>query len=404
MQTDVGQPTDQSAVARSVSRRTVLQFLGLGAGVVAVAGATGLTWRAVDGGVFATGTGPAYAAWDEADPTGQDPLSLVRAAILAANAHNTQPWLFTVSGDRIELFADLTRTIGAMDPLLREMHLSLGCALENLVLAGPPSGLTANVALLPDPADATHIATITLTPTTPSRSPLFDAITARHTNRGAYDTSRPVSSRQLDALGALLDVPGTEVVWFTTDEQKRAFGDLTVRATEAIIADPQQAADDYRWYRTDWQDIQELKDGITIDPSGQSTLIRALAKLLPVSQEQNNSGWLTGTRDTQLPTAAAFGALIVRDPHDPAQRLQTGRVWQRMHLAATVDGLGMQPLCQIPERIDRETSAGLPPEFGDAAAAMLPSGSHAIMTFRIGYPTATPPPSPRRPAADVVTT
>jgi nitroreductase len=404
MQTDVGPPSEGSAVARSVSRRTILQFLGLGAGVVAVAGATGLTWRAIDGGVFATGTGPAYAAWDEADHTGPDPMNLIRAAVLAANAHNTQPWLFTVSGDRIELFADLTRTIGAMDPLLREMHVSLGCAVENLVLAGPPSGLTANVVLLPDPADATHIATITLTPTTASRSPLFDAITSRHTNRGGYDTTRPVTGQQLDALGALVDVPGTEVVWFTTDEEKRAFSDLTVRATEAIIADPQQAADDYRWYRTDWQDIQDLKDGITIDPSGQSTLIRALAKLLPVSQEQNNSGWLTGTRDTQLPTAAAFGALVVRDPLDPAQRLQTGRVWQRMHLAATVDGLGMQPLCQIPERIDRETSAGLAPEFGDAAAGMLPSGTHAIMTFRVGYPTAAAPPSPRRPAADVVTT
>jgi hypothetical protein len=72
-----------------------------------------------------------------------------------------------------------------------------------------------------------------------------------------------------------------------------------------------------------------------------------------------------------------------------------------MHLAATANGLAMQPLCQIPERIDRETSAGLDPEFGDAAAGMLPAGSHAIMTFRIGYPTATPPPSPRRPYTDV---
>ncbi|WP_329316039.1 hypothetical protein [Streptomyces sp. NBC_01262] len=62
----------------------------------------------------------------------------------------------------------------------------------------------------------------------------------------------------------------------------------------------------------------------------------------------------------------------------------------------------MQPLCQIPERVDRETSAGLSPEITNAIAAMLPAGSHAIMTFRIGYPTATALPSPRRPAADVV--
>jgi len=167
MQTDVGQPTNQPAVPRSVSRRTVLQFLGLGAGVVAVA--TGLTRRAVDGGVSATGTGPAYAAWDQADPTGQDPLNLVRAAILAANAHNTQPWLFTVTGDRIKLFADMSRTIGAMDPLLREMHISLGRALENRVLAGPPSGLTATAGTAP--AGRTSSNSRTESPSTRPASP-----------------------------------------------------------------------------------------------------------------------------------------------------------------------------------------------------------------------------------------
>ena len=42
MQTDVGPPTDRPPAARPVTRRTALQFLGLGVGVVAVAGATGL--------------------------------------------------------------------------------------------------------------------------------------------------------------------------------------------------------------------------------------------------------------------------------------------------------------------------------------------------------------------------
>jgi hypothetical protein len=369
-----------------------------------VAGATGLTWQAIGGGVFASGTGNAYAAWDQAAAVGADPMNLVRAAVLAANAHNTQPWLFVVTGERIELFADMTRTIGAMDPLLRELHLSLGCALENLVVAGPASGLTASVALMPNPADITHVATITLTPTAASRSAQFDAIASRHTNRAAYDTSRAVSSGQLAALGALAGPKDVDVVWFVTPQDKQKFGDLTIRATQAIIADPQQSADDYRWYRTSWSDIQQHKDGITIDPSGQSELIRALAKLLPVSQEQNSSGWLSGTRDTQLPTAAAFGALTVADPRDPVQRLQAGRAWQRIQLAATIDKLVMQPLCQVPERIDREVSTGLPTDFGDAFAAMLPSKTHAVMTFRIGYATAAAPPSPRRPATDVVLT
>jgi len=284
------------------------------------------------------------------------------------------------------------------------LHLSIGCALENLATAGPPNGITASVTLMPNPGDVTHIATVTLTPVTASRSAVFDAITTRHTNRNAYDVNRPVTAQQRDTLSALLDTPDASLVWLTSDAQKHAFSDLTIRATEAIIADPQQTADDHRWYRSGWHDIQQHKDGITIDPSGQSAFIRAVSKMLPTTRKQDNDGWLSGTRDTQLPTAAAFGALVVRDPHDPVQRLRAGRMWQRMHLAATAVGLAMQPLCQIPERIDREIAAGLPTDFGTAFAAMLPANTYAVMTFRIGYPTAVAPPSPRRPAADVVLT
>src|SRR5450631_605296 len=166
-----------------IDRRGFLKIAGLGAGSLALAGAGGLTWRAVDGGVFATGTGPAYAAWDQARPSGGGAVGMVRAAVLAANAHNAQPWHFRVATDRIDLFADTSRRIGTMDPLGREMHISLGCALENLALAGPANGKAPTVTLLPDPADRTHIARVDLVPTPQASFPLFAAIPGRHTSR-----------------------------------------------------------------------------------------------------------------------------------------------------------------------------------------------------------------------------
>jgi hypothetical protein len=392
-------------VSTPMDRRRFLRIVGVGVGSLAVTGAGGLTWRAVDGGVFATGTGPAYAAWDEPGPSVRGAVGMIGAAVLAANAHNAQPWHFRVAPGRIDLFADTSRSLGTMDPLGREMHLSLGCALENLALAGPANGShVATVSLLPDPADRTHIARVDLVPTQRPPSALFAAIRVRHTSRGAYDIARPVAQSQLDALEGLIDIPGIELVWFSKTADKRRFGDLTTRATEAIIADPRQSADDFAWYRTNWHEIQARKDGITIDPSGKSLMIRDLAKVLPVSRQQNNDGWLSGTRDTQIPTAAAFGALVVRDPTDPVQRLGAGRIWQRMHLSATAGGLGMQPLCQVLERIDREQSAGLPADFSSAMSAMLPTGRHAIMTFRIGYPASDALRSPRRPASEVTLT
>lgn len=73
----------------------------------------------------------------------------MRAAILAASPHNTQPWLFKVTDSQIELYADTRRNIGMFDPYLREMHIGLGCALENLMLAAAANGYGAVAATLP---------------------------------------------------------------------------------------------------------------------------------------------------------------------------------------------------------------------------------------------------------------
>ena len=112
-----------------------------GVGVLTILVAGGVVWRAYDQGVFSIGQGPAYEPWKnwrmESSPKS---LALVRAAILAANPHNTQPWWFKVEERRIELYADTVRNLGSFDPYLREMHLGLGCAVENpapLRLAAP---------------------------------------------------------------------------------------------------------------------------------------------------------------------------------------------------------------------------------------------------------------------------
>jgi nitroreductase len=373
----------------------------MGTGTVLVAGTGALTWRAVDQGVFSTGEGTAYDAWD-VWRSGDGLMALVRPAILAANAHNTQPWLFELGTDRIDLFADTRRSMGTMDPLHREMVFSLGCALENLVLAARANGLEPAVTLLPDPGDDTHVAQVDLSPGSRDVSELYLATPDRHTDRAAYDTARAVDGSTLAELAALNDETDITVVWITDPAGMRSFGDLTVRATEAIVADGEQAADDYAWYRFDWDDIQAKKDGITFDPSGASPLFRALVKLLPTpSIGTSGDGWIAATRDRHVATAAAFGLVVASDRGDDRQRLLAGGFYQRLHLAATTLGLSMQPLAQAVERADRELSSGLEPEFTDGLAPLAP-GRQVVLPFRIGYPTAETELSPRRPAEQVV--
>lgn len=101
-----------------VTRRRFLRALGMGSGTVLVVGAGALTWRAVDQGVFSTGEGAGYDAWN-VWRSGNGLIALVRPAILAANAHNSQPWLFELGTDRIDVFADTRRSMGTMDAMNR---------------------------------------------------------------------------------------------------------------------------------------------------------------------------------------------------------------------------------------------------------------------------------------------
>jgi hypothetical protein len=393
-------PTRGPAGARGsapVDRRGFLRTVGLGIGTLAVAGAAGVTWSTISGGVFATGTGPAYAAWDELLPPpvtrsgwSAPPCSPPTPTTPSPGTSPSRRTASTCSPTPPAPSAPWTRCcVRCTSRSAARWRTS--CWPGRRTATPPPSPSCPT-----RPTAATSHASTSPPPQPPCHR-------CSRPSRAATPTAPPTTPPdRFDALRALVDAPGSDLVWFTSTADKHTFADLTIRATEAIIADPQQSDDDAAWYRDTWQEIQSHKDGITVDPSGSSPFIRTYAKLLPVTRQQNNDGWLSGTRNTQIPTASAFGALVVTDPGNLTRRLQVGRLWQRLHLTATAAGVSLQPLCQVPERIDREQSAGIPTDVSTAMATLLPAGQHPLMTFRIGHPTTDALRSPRRPAEEVV--
>lgn len=408
-----------------ISRREFLKLAGSGIAIVVVGGTI---WRAFSNGVFSSGQGPAYEPWNDwktESEKGSGPLSLVASAILAANPHNTQPWLFVVNPNRIDLFAVINRNIGAIDPYLREMYEGLGCAIENLILAAEAKGYTYNLKLMPNPTNKTHVASINLIANTKNKNSgtgntttsdssvrsealsLYNAIPQRHTNRGPYEKNRPMTHDILESLRGLnktINPQRLAVFWFTTNDQRRKLGNFILQATQAIVADDQQSYDDFKWYRSNWQDIQTNKDGLTVDASGSPWYLDFLAKLLPpISKEEYGSSQLQLAEDTYIATAAAFGIIAVPDVFDNIQRLEGGMFYQKMHLWATLKGLAMQPMNQMTERADREVSLGIEQKFGNALRELIANPIwQALFTFRIGYPTIEALNSPRRSVQEVV--
>lgn len=402
METSIHAPSPSAE--GGMSRRRFLRLTGLGLGTIAVGGAAALGYRAYDQGVLEVGQGPAYEPWG-AWQDGEGLLPLVRAATLAPSPHNAQAWRFAVGSDQIDLYADLTRGTGAIDPFRREMYVGLGAALENLALAAQARGLEPGIELMPAGDESAHAARVTLAPGAARTSALYPQIPLRHTNRYPYVTGKDVPGAALAAMSSLAGptTPDARVVWFTSVRDRGGIGELFVAATEAIVADRDQSASDFDWFRQDWDELQRRRDGITVDAAGLPDVTVALAKLLPAqTREATGESWLRSTRDRHTRTAAAYGFVAVRDALDNRQRLEGGRLLERMHLWATGNNLALHHMNQITERADRETQLGLRPRFGDALRELMPSGWQALTSFRIGYPTQAPPKSPRRPVEAVL--
>ncbi len=175
-----------SSDAHGMTRRTLLRRGAIGGETLLVVAAGGLGYRAYDEGVLQTGEGGAYDAWRQWDQQ-RGPIALVSAAILAANPHNTQAWAFHVSPQRIELFADRARNIGAVDPFRREMYVGLGCAIENMLLAADANGYQATVRLLPEPGQPS--------PSMRRRSSCPPGRSAGQSSTRRYHTATPTAPR-----------------------------------------------------------------------------------------------------------------------------------------------------------------------------------------------------------------
>lgn len=70
---------------------------------------------------------------------------LLGYAILAPSTHNSQPWKFKLDGKKVEIKADYTKALVESDEGNRFLYFSLGCALQNLLVAADYYGYKTRV-------------------------------------------------------------------------------------------------------------------------------------------------------------------------------------------------------------------------------------------------------------------
>jgi hypothetical protein len=265
-------------------------------------------------------------------PASPDILDFIRYATLAANGHNTQPWLFRASTDSIAILPDHARATPVVDPDNHHLYASLGCAAENLIIAARADGRSGDLSFSGGQSDSIRIG---ISSDTPETSLLLDAIPQRHSSRAPFD-GKPAPTDVLARLEAASRIGGVELHIITDGAKVESVLELLIAGNSRQMDDPAFMAELKFWLRFNPRAAARTRDGLFSASSGNPVLPSWLGSILfdlAFSKEAENKKYAE-----QVRTSSGL-AVFVAPTDDPAGWIAAGRSCQRFSLQAVVDGL-----------------------------------------------------------------
>ncbi len=317
---------------------------------------------------------------------------LLNYAVLAPSGHNTQPWLFRVGEDWVEIHADKSRALPVIDPGHRELIMSCGAALLNLRLALRHFGYQPRIELLPDSVQPDLMARVLVgdnAAATAEEDSLFAMIPHRRTNRQAF-ADRPVPPSLLAELQAAASAEGAWLHIVESAAARRLVADLIT------VGDYLQGKD--LEFRRELEACirparSSEREGIPTYALGEGGAPAYVAPL-SASGHLSVSGHSDGAEDSQVAAGLPVLAVMGTEANHPRDWLLAGQALERVLLRARADEVWASFLNHPVE------VAGLWPEL----RGITGRGGFPQFLLRFGYAadSAVPQPTPRRTVDEVI--
>jgi hypothetical protein len=321
-------------------------------------------------------------------------------ALLAPNPHNLQPWIADLrTAKEVSLSLDPQRLLPATDPFGRQILIGCGGFLELLRMAAAQAGDAVSIELFPDgvPGDGPltgtgRVARVRWTGTSAAADPLFAQVRSRRTNRAPYEERLPPADA-LARIAAAVQTADIRTEFAVAQGHVQALNQLAVEALRTEFATPAAWLESAKVTRLGAAEIAREPSGIPVH----GPMIWWGRTLGIVSREDLADVKSSGVQrvvDRFVNAVAATPAWVWQSSADNSRlsQLSSGRAYLRLCLAATAEGLSMQPCSQALQ------------EFPEVAAHFerihalteIAAPARLQMFTRLGYATA-PGPAPRRP-------
>jgi len=304
---------------------------------------------------------------------------LIGYGVLAPSTHNTQPWLFEITNDTLNLLPDPDRFLKTGDPDSWGMFISIGSFVENIVQAASVFGLSAVVKFRND--NGANIIFTKVGSISKNAAKVLSAIKDRHSNKFAY-VQKKISDNDIQDLERLSEL-NTSLEIISDDVVIKKIINNHIDAAKSVAHDPKFALELSDWLRTNKTTAYDGMPGFVI---GNSNAKSAVGKFLLKKKPQILQKLVV--KDRQLLNSAsaiviflAKGNEITKlDAHD------AGRVIERFWLELTKKGLVGHPMFASIQS----------PKSRRRLALILGTKATPIFFMRIGYSKGVKLHTPRR--------
>lgn len=297
---------------------------------------------------------------------------ILNFAILAPSSHNSQPWRFRLDDSSISVFVEPSRRLVASDTNDRQLFISLGCAITNILVAADYYGYVTDIQFLPDAKDGDYAARIVFkkgVAKTGSADHLICAISQRVNNRNPYAVRLPdaVFLGKIRALGS----ETVQVAVITDAAIKDALADAALEAGVAAMEDVSFREELSRYVKTN---VTRSGFGMPAFGMGISTPV---SLFVPFLIRRFNMNRVNRKKDERVLKQFTPAFVVIATKADTKESwLRTGELYECIALMATQEGM-TTGVWAAPIQIG---------EYYKGFQAILKTDFRPQMFFRLGYP------------------
>lgn len=298
-----------------------------------------------------------------------DYLFMIEQAIKAPSGHNTQPWLFRVNNGNIQILPNYDKSLPVVDPDNRELFISLGCAVENLLIAASQKEYDTNLNISEEGIITIYLKKDHIV----EPNVLFDQIAIRQTNRSIYN-ERIISSDTIRLLENVFEASSVKAYFYKNGtSQFNSIADYVIAGNVLQMQDKAFTDELKSWMRFNKKHQNATKDGLSYAVFGAPNLPRFIVKPI-MSGYLNDKTQNKGDRK-KIASSSHFILLTTTD-NAQDKWIQLGIIMERFLLKTTELGI-VHAYMNQPNEVN---------ELSDEMTETLNiQGEYPVILLRIGY-------------------